>query len=244
MTAVQQSRQQAVAESNTVSMFERLAKDPGVDVAKLEKLMELQERALARDAKSQFVSAMAAAQAEMRPVATDADNPQTRSRYASYEALDSALRPIYSKHGFALSYDTDDSPKPEHVRVLCEVMHIGGHSKTYHADMPADGKGAKGGDVMTKTHAVGSAMSYGQRYLLKGIFNVRVGEADDDGNAASALPTITVEQCCLIDDLIAEVGADRNKFLRYLKVRSVDEIPQQAFKDAVAALETKRRAAK
>jgi hypothetical protein len=234
----------AEVQSNTVSMFERLAKDPAVDVTKLEKLMELQERAIARDAKAQFVSAMAAAQAEMKAVATDSDNPQTRSRYASYEALDKALRPIYSKHGFALSYDTDDSPKPEHVRVLCEVMHIGGHSKTYHADMPADGKGAKGGDVMTKTHAVGSAMSYGQRYLLKGIFNVRVGEDDDDGNAATSLPVISPEQCCLLDDLITEVGADKAKFLRYFKVRVLEELPQQAYKDAIAALELKRKAAK
>jgi hypothetical protein len=51
--------------------------------------------------------------------------------------------------------------------------------------MPADGKGAKGGDVMTRTHAAGSAFSYGQRYLLKLIFNIATGE-DDDGNAASA----------------------------------------------------------
>ena len=234
----------AEVQSNTVSMFERLAKDPAVDVTKLEKLMELQERAVGRDAKAQFVSGIAAAQAEMKAVATDSDNPQTRSRYASYEALDKALRPIYSKHGFALSYDTDDSPKPEHVRVLCEVMHIGGHSKTHHADMPADGKGAKGGDVMTKTHAVGSAMSYGQRYLLKGIFNVRVGEDDDDGNAATSLPVISPEQCCLLDDLITEVGADKAKFLRYFKVRVLEELPQQAYKDAKTALELKRKAAK
>ena len=55
--------------------------------------------------------------------------------------------------------------------------------------MPADGKGAKGGDVMTKTHATGSAMTYGQRYLVKMIFNIAVG-ADDDGRAAGAQPTI------------------------------------------------------
>jgi hypothetical protein len=52
--------------------------------------------------------------------------------------------------------------------------------------MPADGKGARGNDVMTKTHAAGSAMSYGMRYLLKLIFNVAVGvDLDDDGNGAS-----------------------------------------------------------
>lgn len=233
----------AVAETNTVSMFERLAKDPSVDVAKLEKLMELSERARAQQAKGAYAIAMAEAQAEIRPIAADANNPQTRSKYASYAALDRALRPVYTRHGFALSFGTGDTAKPEHVRVTCEVSHIGGHTSERHIDMPADGKGAKGGDVMTKTHATGSAASYGMRYLLKMIFNVAVGEDDDDGNAA-ALPTITAEQCCLLDDLIADVGADKAKFLRYFKVRALEDLPAQAYKDALAALEAKRKATK
>ncbi len=167
-----------------VEMFERLARDPNASVDKIERLMALWERGEAKKAESAFNVAMSAAQREMRPVAADADNPQTRSKYASYSALDRALRPIYAPHGFALSFDTGDSPQESYVRVLCYVTHAGGFSRTYHADMPADGKGAKGGDVMTKTHAVGSAMSYGMRYLLKMIFNVAVGEDDDDGNAA------------------------------------------------------------
>jgi hypothetical protein len=71
------------------------------------------------------------------------------------------------------------------VCVTCHVSHRGGWGADYRIDMPADGKGAKGGDVMTKTHAVGSATQYGMRYLLKMIFNVAIGE-DDDGNAAAA----------------------------------------------------------
>lgn len=168
-----------------VPMFERLAKDPNASVEKIERLMALWERSEAKKAESAFNAAMSAAQAEMRPVAADATNPQTHSRYASYEALDRALRPIYTRHGFALSFNTGDAPLPEYVRVLCDVTHLGGHAKPYRADMPADGKGAKGGDVMTKTHATGSAMSYGMRYLLKMIFNVAVGEDDDDGNGGS-----------------------------------------------------------
>lgn len=243
MNQIQKREDAALAETNTVSMFERLAKDPTVDVAKLERLMALQERALARNAEAEYNAAMARVQAEIRPIAADAENPQTRSRYASYAALDRALRPIYTKEGFALSFGTGEGAAELHVRVTCHVSHRDGHSRDYHFDMPADGKGAKGGDVMTKTHAAGSAASYGMRYLLKMIFNVAVGEDDDDGNTA-ALPTITVEQCCLLDDLIAEVGADKAKFLRYLKVRTLEDIPAQAFKDAMAALEAKRRASK
>ncbi|MGN6282127.1 ERF family protein, partial [Frateuria sp.] len=110
------------------------------------------------------------------------------SKYATYGKLDKALRPVYTDHGFALSFDTGPDAPADCVRVLCYVSHRNGHSRTYHVDMPSDGKGAKGGDVMTKTHAVGAGMSYGMRYLLKMIFNVAVGEDDDDGNYGASDP--------------------------------------------------------
>src|SRR4029079_17827861 len=78
---------------------------------------------------------------------------------------------------------------PQWVRVLCYVTHNAGHSRTYHVDMPADGKGAKGGDVMTLTHASGAALSYGMRYLLKMVWNIAVGEDDRDGNDEQEIPT-------------------------------------------------------
>jgi hypothetical protein len=162
----------------------RAASDPSVDIDKMERLMQMHERIVARDAEGAFNSAMRDCQAEMRPIATDAENPQTRSKYATHGRLDGALRPIYTKYGFSISYDEGDSPKPEHVRVLAYVSHVAGHTRTYHKDIPADGKGAKGGDVMTKTHASGAADSYGKRYLLKNIWNVAIGEDDNDGNGA------------------------------------------------------------
>lgn len=174
----------AAPTSDLLGMFERMVRDPQVDVEKLERLMQMHERATARIAEERFYAAMAEAQKEMRPIATDSHNKQTNSRFASYLALDAALRPIYTKHGFGLSFDTGDAPAVDIVRVLCDVSHVGGHKRTYKLDMPADGKGAKGGDVMTRTHATGAAARYGMRYLLNMIFNVAIGEADDDGNGA------------------------------------------------------------
>lgn len=166
---------------NLSAMFERLAL-ADIDVNKLQALMDMQRQILADQSRAEFNAAMSECQKQMRPIAADANNPQTKSRYASYKALDSALRPIYTDCGFGLSFNTADGAAADWVRVTCLVSHAGGHERTYHVDMPADGKGAKGGDVMTKTHAVGAAMSYGMRYLLKMIFNVAVGEDDRDGN--------------------------------------------------------------
>ena len=165
-----------------LSVISRAAADQGTDVEKMERLMLMYERVEAKRAESSFNDAMSDAQSRMRTIGADANNPQTRSKYASYGKLDKALRPIYTDNGFSLSFDTGNDAPEGCVRVLCYVSHKAGHSRTYHVDMPADGKGAKGGDVMTKTHAVGAGMSYGMRYLLKMIFNVAVGEEDVDGN--------------------------------------------------------------
>ena len=161
-----------------------LSNQSGIEV--IERLAALQEKAMARDAEIAFNEALNRVQSEIRRITPDLDNKQTSSKYASYAALDKVLRPIYSREGFSLSFNTADCPKPETVRVTCKVS-LGCHSEHYQIDMPADGKGAKGGDVMTKTHATGSAVTYGMRYLLKAIFNVAIGEDDDDGNSNGEL---------------------------------------------------------
>ncbi len=160
----------------------QLAVDKGADIDTIERLARLQSDMLDREAKVGFEQAMHRCQSQMTRIGADLTNPQTKSRYASFAQLDRHLRPIYAKEGLSLSFDTGDAPGPDLIRVLCHVSHQMGHTRTYRIDMPADGKGAKGGDVMTKTHATGAAASYGSRYLLKMIFNVAVGEDDDDGN--------------------------------------------------------------
>lgn len=153
-------------------------------VEQLQILQEMHFKQMAKDAEIEFNMAMNAVQAKLHRIAPDLNNKQTSSKYASYAKLDSVLRPIYTEHGFSLSFDTapDIAPEIELVRVRCYVSHVAGHTRTYHKDVPCDGKGAKGGDVMTKTHARGAADSYGMRYLLKMIFNIAIGEEDTDGN--------------------------------------------------------------
>ena len=78
------------------------ANDPNVDIDKMERLLSMHERMHARANEQKFNAAMTKAQAAMGPISADAVNPQTRSTYASYAQLNRALRPIYTKNGFAL----------------------------------------------------------------------------------------------------------------------------------------------
>ncbi len=221
-------------------MIERVMRDPGLDVARIEKLMEMYERISAQQAKQAYTKAMSAAQAEMEPVARDMFNKQTNSKYASLLALDHAVRPIYTKYGFGLSFDTGKADREAEVRILCDVSHTAGHTQQHHIDIPADGKGAKGGDVMTRTHATISAVTYGRTGLLKMIFNIAVGErADDDGNAASASKTngcITQEQADSLRDLLEASGAPRAPFLKWAKVARVEDIQAKYFDSCINAI--------
>lgn len=186
MNAMMKAAEPATEPASIIAVLAKAASDPNTDADKITKLYELAERAQAKHAEQQFNEAMSRAQAGMGRISADAVNPQTRSAYATYGKLDSKLRPIYTREGFALSFSTGEGAPENFVRVVCYVSHSAGHTRTYSCDMPADGKGAKGNDVMTKTHAAGSAMSYGQRYLLKLIFNVAIGEQDDDGNGSGS----------------------------------------------------------
>jgi len=94
------------------------------------------------------------------------------------------LSPIWTRHGFAVSFGTGDCPTEGYYRVECELTHSAGHSKRYHADLPCDMTGIQGSVNKTGIHGFGSTMSYGRRYLVCMVFNVAVKTEDDDGNAA------------------------------------------------------------
>lgn len=247
LPATKTERSLAAQAPDSASLMEAIinaGSTPGVNVENIERMMALYERLEAKKAEQAFNAAMTEAQTAIRPIAADASNPQTKSKYASYLALDKALRPIYTKHGFSLSFDTGEGAPADYIRVLCYVAHNSGHSRTYKIDMPADGKGAKGGDVMTKTHATGSAVSYCMRYLLKMIFNISIGEDDDDGNSASSNGPITEDQRKTLEDLIERSHSDVEKFVTYMKASCVAEIRAKDFSRAVEALNLKLGAKK
>lgn len=174
-----------VAEGATLlAVIARAAADPNVDVDKMKSLLAMHRDMQRQQAEAEFNQALARVQSNMGRIGTDKRNSQTNSDYATYAKLDRKLRPLYSAEGFALSFGTDPTEKENTVRMTCDVSHRGGHTRRYMIDMPADGKGPKGNDVMTRTHATGSATQYGMRYLLKMIFNVAIASEDDDGNAA------------------------------------------------------------
>jgi hypothetical protein len=174
----------ATIETNSLlNIVERASRDPSVDVAKLEMLLALQERAVANQAKAEFTVALSAVASELEPVRRDARNPHLGTRYATLEAIDAALRPIYSKHGFSVRYGSGPALEGQ-VCVSLTLAHRGGHAETLSLCAPIDATGTGGKQSKTGIQAVGSAISYLRRYLLAMALNVTFFDEDDDGEAS------------------------------------------------------------
>lgn len=167
-----------------LSMVERAARDPSVDIDKLERMLQMQERILSKNAEMAFNSAMRETKLAMPHVLRDSENSHTRSRYAKLETISKAVDPVINGNGFTLSFGTDQSSLPGHYGVTCEVAHVAGFTKMFRADIPSDAAGAKGASNKNMTQAFGSTMTYGRRYLKSMIFDIQVTNEDDDGHAA------------------------------------------------------------
>jgi hypothetical protein len=169
--------------SQILSVIERAASNKDIDVDKMERLLQMQERILAKEAESEFNEAMQTVQAEIPRILRDATNPSTNSKYTRLESLLKIVVPIYTKVGFSLSFGTADCPVANHYRITCTVSHkgrAGSHTRPYQCDIPADTMGMKGSLNKTATHGFGSTMSYGRRYLTLLIFNIALVNEDDD----------------------------------------------------------------
>lgn len=163
-----------------VAMLERLAVSPDVDVAKLERLIAMQERILDRNAKAAFDAAFARMQAEI-PVVIErgkADRGERGGsyRYATLEDVVEAVRPVLQRHGFALSHRTEYPDS--RVRVVGILSHTEGHSRESEFIGLADKSGGK-----NDLQALGSSNAYGRRYTTFDLLGIATRSADDDGQA-------------------------------------------------------------
>lgn len=222
-----------------IQVIERAALNPDIDVEKMERLLAMQERIMAQNAKTAFNEAMRVTQAEMPKIKRTKDNAQTNSKYADLEHITDKAVPIYTKNGFSVSYGTADCPIPGHARITALCAHTGGFERTYQADVPLDMTGPKGNQNKTATHGFGSTMSYGRRYMICLIFNITLTNEDQDGNQPSDL--ISEKQAADLNAKISEVGANKEQFLKFLKVERLSDLSVKRFNAAVQALNDKAR---
>tara|TARA_R110000868_G_scaffold47103_1_gene154950 strand:+ start:110 stop:847 length:738 start_codon:yes stop_codon:yes gene_type:complete len=160
----------------------RAASDPSTNIDVIERLYTMHQKEGERQAERAFNAALARVQGKIGTIAADSPNTQTNSKYAKLEVINKIIKPIIEAECFSLSFNTDESPKPDHFRTIGILSHADGHTRTYRIDMPYDNVGIKGTANKTLVHATGSTSSYARRYLTCLIFNISTGD-DKDGNS-------------------------------------------------------------
>lgn len=229
----------AVSESAAIlSVIERAARDPQVDIDKMERLMAMHERMLARQAKAAYNDALAQLQPKL-PVVSERGGitnaaGKVQSKYALWEDVVTTISPMLSEHGFALSFRVSRDGDRQNVTGI--LSHRDGHSEETTLSLPLDMSGSK-----NAVQGVGSTVSYGKRYTTQALLNIVSGDQDNDGNGnGNGSGTISAEQKDELVRLMQETGADTEKFLKYMAVASLDEIKAANFNRAKTALEAKR----
>lgn len=160
--------------------------DGNMDVDKLAKLLEVQERWESNEARKAYVVAMANFKENPPEIIKDktVSYKQTSYNHASLSNVTSCINKALSEHGLTASWVTDQTDKG--VKVTCKITHVLGHSESTSLFSPPDTSGSK-----NPIQAIGSTVTYLQRYTLLALTGLATFE-DDDGNG-SGQPTAIVE---------------------------------------------------
>ena len=164
----------------TPAMLLDKAIEKGIDIEQLEKLMGLQERWDAQQARKAFNNAMSDFQKAKPDIIKNKSGYDNRYQYATLNSIQKQVDPVLSDCG--LSYRWDQEIKEGKIVVSCIATHIDGHSEKTTLEAPFDKSGSK-----NEIQAMGSSNSYLFRYTLCAMFGISSDE-DNDGKTAPDAP--------------------------------------------------------
>jgi hypothetical protein len=213
-----------------------MAIQKGADLDQLERLIALQERHEAGEARKAFVVALSAFKADPPAIIRDREinhNGKHIAKYAGLDQVSSVIGKALSAHGLSHRWDTEQADGQ--IKVTCILTHEMGHEARTTLEAGADTTGAK-----NSVQAIGSTVTYLQRYTLLAATGMATGEQDDDGAAVTEV--ITAEQKEELIAMMKETDTDTAKFLAFLKAKSLDELTPLRFTAAKNALKEKKKA--
>lgn len=214
----------------------RAASDPNIDVEKMERLLGVQERMMAKQAEINFNRSLSTLQENLPRIRKTGQIKMkgvVQSTFAKYEDIDDVIRPLLIQNGFSLRFNSRESNGK--VVITGTLAHRDGHSITDEIPLSIDASGSK-----NNVQGVGSTISYGKRYLVGMLLNLVFCGEDDDGQSAGYVP-ISDEQAAEIKDLLKETGADVKRFLEYMDAENVDVIAAKDYHRAISALNRKKK---
>ena len=159
----------------------QLAVEKGASVEQLERLMALQERYEANEAKKEFVAAMTRFKENPKVIEKNATvdftgktGIRTHYKHATLANVCDVIGPVLSSVGITHRWETEQ-PEGGMIRVTCILTHSRGHSEKVWLQASRDDSGNK-----NHIQAVGSVVTYLQRYTLLAATGMAVADQRDD----------------------------------------------------------------
>lgn len=142
-------------------------------------VLDSYERFLKIQAKAEFDAAMAAFQKAVPPIVKSkvADMAgKYQYKYAPLDMCCEQLDPILEAHGLRYRWTTRRSDAGKEVAMVCVIKHIAGHEEE--TELPPSPHDTSGGK--NPIQAIGSTLSYLQRYSLLMALGIAPKNADND----------------------------------------------------------------
>jgi hypothetical protein len=222
-------------------MIEAALSRHDVDLDKLAKLLELQERWEANEARKAYHEAMARFKANPPGIEKDRTvsyavqgKGTTTYRHASLANVTNQINKALSEHGLSAAWRTDQSNGT--IKVTCTVTHVNGHSESTSLEASPDTSGSK-----NFIQAIGSTISYLERYTILALTGLATHDLDDDGNSACSVERISEEQLSSILDYINNLNINESAFCKFMKVERVEHIKASDYNKAIAFFRQKEK---
>jgi len=223
----------AVRELTPLTVIEAAVTQPDISPERLKGFMDLYERMEANRAADEFGESLAAFQARCPQIRKERSIDLGGGKGPQYASLDDIMRvitPLLAEHGLGVTFSASLTESGS-LRVLCSVRK-GRHVETTEITLAVPTQMR-----VNDTQRMGAALSYGKRYALCAALNIVVTDEDTDANGLAQ--TITEEQCATIREWIEGSGADEKKFLKWLAVERIGDIPAAQFQTALYELQRK-----
>lgn len=215
--------------AGTPAYMLQLAVEQGADLAKLEKLMDLQERWEANQAKKSYLAALAEFKKDPPKVIKDLVNKQYGSKYSSLANLVNTVNESLGKYGLNAAWDFDQATG---IKVTCSLSHVMGHKESVCLQAPPDTSGSK-----NPIQQIKSTITYLQSVTFSAVTGIVAGDAtaDDDGNGSDpkAADIITAEQVDELRKAAKVAGKDDAYICKKARVDRLQDIQVARFQAAM-----------
>ena len=217
------------------------AQENNASIEQMQQLLDLQIRYEHNEARKAYHAALSNFKSEELTITKDStvdyttNSGRVKYDHASLGDIVKKVGPVLSKYGLSHNWEVNQTDR---IEVICKLTHSDGYSERVSMTADADSTGKK-----NAIQAIGSTVTYLQRYSLMSILGLAATDLDDDGAAYDKVivEVLTDDELANIDALITETGTDLEKFLVFLQVAELTDIPRDKYKFAIKQLEGRRK---